>query len=168
MNILQDTEMHFYFCLQMVPSISVAMMYVIEVGCLLLSVLGVFGACKGKRWCLILVKKKKIKTPFVFLNLCLWRNNCCIQRPVCLCAVRSRDGGGQSNNNYPNGTELPRCLWGTTFKSHVFAYFANIFFRALSVFRNVLSARSPSCWPWCRSLRRTKPTGRCYIISKRK
>uniref|UniRef100_A0A3B5M6K3 Uncharacterized protein n=1 Tax=Xiphophorus couchianus TaxID=32473 RepID=A0A3B5M6K3_9TELE len=34
--------------------ISVAMMYVIEVGCLLLSVLGVFGACKGKRWCLIL------------------------------------------------------------------------------------------------------------------
>ncbi|XP_043964577.1 tetraspanin-8-like isoform X2 [Gambusia affinis] len=39
---------------KMVPSISVAMMYVIEVGCLLLSVLGVFGACKGKRWCLIL------------------------------------------------------------------------------------------------------------------
>uniref|UniRef100_A0A3B3WN39 Uncharacterized protein n=1 Tax=Poecilia mexicana TaxID=48701 RepID=A0A3B3WN39_9TELE len=54
MNTLEGTEMHFYFSLQMVPSISVAMMYVIEVGCLLLSVLGVFGACKGKRWCLIL------------------------------------------------------------------------------------------------------------------
>ncbi|XP_017270231.1 tetraspanin-8-like isoform X2 [Kryptolebias marmoratus] len=39
---------------KMVPSIPVAMMYAIEVGCLLLSVLGVFGACKGKRWCLIL------------------------------------------------------------------------------------------------------------------
>ncbi|XP_041833054.1 tetraspanin-8-like [Melanotaenia boesemani] len=39
---------------KMVSSVSVAMMYVIEVGCLLLSVLGVFGACKGKRWCLIL------------------------------------------------------------------------------------------------------------------
>uniref|UniRef100_A0A3B3V858 Uncharacterized protein n=1 Tax=Poecilia latipinna TaxID=48699 RepID=A0A3B3V858_9TELE len=59
MNTLEGTEMHFYFSLQMIPSISVAMMYVIEVGCLLLSVLGVFGACKGKRWCLILVKKKK-------------------------------------------------------------------------------------------------------------
>lgn len=30
-------------------------MYVMEIGCLLLSVLGIFGACKGKRWCLILV-----------------------------------------------------------------------------------------------------------------
>lgn len=32
-------------------------MYVVEISCLLLSVLGVVGACKGKRWCLILVKK---------------------------------------------------------------------------------------------------------------
>ncbi|XP_061570291.1 tetraspanin-8-like [Cololabis saira] len=39
---------------KMVSSMSVVMMYIIEVGCLLLSVLGVFGACKGKRWCLIL------------------------------------------------------------------------------------------------------------------
>lgn len=34
---------------------SAVIMYVMEIGCLLLSVLGIFGACKGKRWCLILV-----------------------------------------------------------------------------------------------------------------
>uniref|UniRef100_A0A4W6D652 Uncharacterized protein n=1 Tax=Lates calcarifer TaxID=8187 RepID=A0A4W6D652_LATCA len=39
---------------KLVSSVSVVLMYVIEIGCLLLSVLGVFGACKGKRWCLIL------------------------------------------------------------------------------------------------------------------
>ncbi|TKS90699.1 Tetraspanin-8 [Collichthys lucidus] len=38
----------------LVSSVSVVIMYVMEIGCLLLSVLGVFGACKGKRWCLIL------------------------------------------------------------------------------------------------------------------
>lgn len=46
----------------MVSSVSVVMMYIIEIGCLLLSVLGVFGAFKEKRWCLILVKKKKKKS----------------------------------------------------------------------------------------------------------
>lgn len=35
-------------------------MYVMEIGCLLLSVLGIFGACKGKRWCLILVTMSSI------------------------------------------------------------------------------------------------------------
>nr|XP_043878269.1 tetraspanin-8-like isoform X1 [Solea senegalensis] len=39
---------------KLVSNVSVVLMYVIEIGCLLLSVLGVFGACKGKRWCLIL------------------------------------------------------------------------------------------------------------------
>ncbi|XP_041637102.1 tetraspanin-8-like [Cheilinus undulatus] len=39
---------------KLVSSTSVVIMYVMEIGCLLLSVLGVFGACKGKRWCLIL------------------------------------------------------------------------------------------------------------------
>ncbi|RVE56797.1 hypothetical protein OJAV_G00224790 [Oryzias javanicus] len=39
---------------KMVSGVSIVTMYVIEVGCLLLSVIGVFGACKGKRWCLIL------------------------------------------------------------------------------------------------------------------
>ncbi|CAN9508238.1 unnamed protein product [Ophioblennius macclurei] len=39
---------------KMVSSMSVVIMYIIEIGCLLLSVLGVFGAVKGKRWCLIL------------------------------------------------------------------------------------------------------------------
>ncbi|XP_030576385.1 tetraspanin-8-like [Archocentrus centrarchus] len=39
---------------KMVSSVSVVMMYIIEIGCLLLSVLGVFGAFKEKRWCLIL------------------------------------------------------------------------------------------------------------------
>ncbi|KAM9328793.1 tetraspanin-8-like [Pholidichthys leucotaenia] len=39
---------------KMVSSVSVVMMYIIEIGCLLLSVLGVYGAFKGKRWCLIL------------------------------------------------------------------------------------------------------------------
>uniref|UniRef100_A0A3Q2QG16 Uncharacterized protein n=1 Tax=Fundulus heteroclitus TaxID=8078 RepID=A0A3Q2QG16_FUNHE len=47
-------------CDLMVPSISVAMMYVIEVGCLLLSVLGVFGACKGKRWSLLVCLQKRV------------------------------------------------------------------------------------------------------------
>lgn len=44
------------FPLQMVSTVSVVMLYVIEIGCLLLSVLGVFGAFKEKRWCFILVK----------------------------------------------------------------------------------------------------------------
>lgn len=45
----------FYFPPQLVSVASVVIMYVMEIGCLLLSVLGIFGACKGKRWCLILV-----------------------------------------------------------------------------------------------------------------
>ncbi|XP_068611541.1 tetraspanin-8-like [Brachionichthys hirsutus] len=39
---------------KLVSNASVVIMYIMEIGCLLLSVLGVFGACKGKRWCLIL------------------------------------------------------------------------------------------------------------------
>ncbi|XP_011489347.1 tetraspanin-8 [Oryzias latipes] len=39
---------------KVVSGVSIVTMYVMEVGCLLLSVIGVFGACKGKRWCLIL------------------------------------------------------------------------------------------------------------------
>ncbi|KAF3859578.1 hypothetical protein F7725_021977 [Dissostichus mawsoni] len=39
---------------KLVSNVSVVIMYVVEIGCLLLSVLGVIGACKGKRWCLIL------------------------------------------------------------------------------------------------------------------
>lgn len=39
---------------KLVSTASVVIMYVMEIGCLLLSVLGVFGALKGKRWCLIL------------------------------------------------------------------------------------------------------------------
>ncbi|XP_063357464.1 tetraspanin-8-like [Pelmatolapia mariae] len=39
---------------KMVSTVSVVMLYVIEIGCLLLSVLGVFGAFKEKRWCFIL------------------------------------------------------------------------------------------------------------------
>ncbi|XP_008277120.1 tetraspanin-8-like [Stegastes partitus] len=39
---------------KMVSHVSVVIMYIVEIGCLLLSVLGVFGACQGKRWCLIL------------------------------------------------------------------------------------------------------------------
>ncbi|CAG12095.1 unnamed protein product [Tetraodon nigroviridis] len=41
---------------KLVSVASVVIMYIMEIGCLLLSVLGIFGACKGKRWCLILVK----------------------------------------------------------------------------------------------------------------
>ncbi|TNM91279.1 hypothetical protein fugu_019659 [Takifugu bimaculatus] len=39
---------------KLVSVASAVIMYVMEIGCLLLSVLGIFGACKGKRWCLIL------------------------------------------------------------------------------------------------------------------
>ncbi|KAK7913619.1 hypothetical protein WMY93_013830 [Mugilogobius chulae] len=39
---------------QLVSSASVVIMYILEVGCMLLSLLGVLGACWGKRWCLIL------------------------------------------------------------------------------------------------------------------
>uniref|UniRef100_A0A8P4GHB0 Tetraspanin-8 n=1 Tax=Dicentrarchus labrax TaxID=13489 RepID=A0A8P4GHB0_DICLA len=39
---------------KLVSNVSVVIMYIMEIGCLLLSVLGVFGACTGKRWCLIL------------------------------------------------------------------------------------------------------------------
>ncbi|CAK6949908.1 tetraspanin-8-like [Scomber scombrus] len=39
---------------QLVSNVSVVILYILEIGCLLLSVLGVIGACKGKRWCLIL------------------------------------------------------------------------------------------------------------------
>lgn len=39
---------------KLLSSASLAIMYVMEIGCLLLSVLGVVGALKGKRWCLIL------------------------------------------------------------------------------------------------------------------
>lgn len=43
-------------------------MYVMEIGCLLLSVLGVIGAFKGKRWCLILVKRTAVSTLFFFFR----------------------------------------------------------------------------------------------------
>ncbi|XP_056280733.1 tetraspanin-8-like [Pseudoliparis swirei] len=39
---------------KLVSNVSVVIMYVVEIGCMLLSVLGVIGACAGKRWCLIL------------------------------------------------------------------------------------------------------------------
>ncbi|XP_008313999.1 tetraspanin-8-like [Cynoglossus semilaevis] len=39
---------------KLVSNVSVVLMYVIVISCLLLSMLGVFGAWKGKRWCLIL------------------------------------------------------------------------------------------------------------------
>ncbi|XP_078098703.1 tetraspanin-8-like [Sander vitreus] len=39
---------------KLVSSVSVVIMYLVEIGCLLLSVIGVVGACTGKRWCLIL------------------------------------------------------------------------------------------------------------------
>ncbi|XP_030006707.1 tetraspanin-8-like [Sphaeramia orbicularis] len=39
---------------QLVSSASVVILYILEIGCLLLSVIGVFGACRGKRWCLML------------------------------------------------------------------------------------------------------------------
>ncbi|KAM7367062.1 hypothetical protein PAMP_014987 [Pampus punctatissimus] len=41
---------------QLVPSVSVVILHILEIGCLLLSALGVFGACRGKRWCLILTR----------------------------------------------------------------------------------------------------------------
>lgn len=50
----------FYCSPQLVSVASVVIMYVMEIGCLLLSVLGIFGACKGKRWCLILVTMSSI------------------------------------------------------------------------------------------------------------
>ncbi|XP_061618309.1 tetraspanin-8-like isoform X1 [Phyllopteryx taeniolatus] len=39
---------------QLVSNVSVVILYILEIACLLLSVLGVFGACTGRRWCLIL------------------------------------------------------------------------------------------------------------------
>ncbi|XP_034019312.1 tetraspanin-8-like [Thalassophryne amazonica] len=39
---------------KLVSSVSVLILYVLEIGCLLLSVVGVCGACKEKRWCLML------------------------------------------------------------------------------------------------------------------
>ncbi|XP_077449931.1 tetraspanin-8-like [Stigmatopora argus] len=39
---------------QLVSYVSVVILYILEVVCLLLSALGVFGACTGRRWCLIL------------------------------------------------------------------------------------------------------------------
>ncbi|XP_051912184.1 tetraspanin-8-like [Hippocampus zosterae] len=39
---------------QLVSNASVVILYILEITCLLLSVLGVFGACTGRRWCLIL------------------------------------------------------------------------------------------------------------------
>ncbi|XP_023143016.1 tetraspanin-8-like isoform X2 [Amphiprion ocellaris] len=47
---------------KMVSHASVVIMYIIEIGCLLLSVLGVFGACQGKRWCLILKRVVREET----------------------------------------------------------------------------------------------------------
>uniref|UniRef100_A0A3Q2YSP0 Tetraspanin n=1 Tax=Hippocampus comes TaxID=109280 RepID=A0A3Q2YSP0_HIPCM len=38
----------------LVSNASVVILYILEIACLLLSVLGVFGACTGRRWCLIL------------------------------------------------------------------------------------------------------------------
>eukprot|EP00064_Thunnus_orientalis_P013133 superscaffoldBa00002098_g13170 len=35
---------------QLVSNVSVVILYILEIGCLLLSVLGVIGACRGKRW----------------------------------------------------------------------------------------------------------------------
>lgn len=48
---------------------SVVIMYVMEIGCLLLSMLGIFGACKGKRWCLILVTMLSIHILQVFIEM---------------------------------------------------------------------------------------------------
>ncbi|XP_077400104.1 tetraspanin-8-like isoform X1 [Vanacampus margaritifer] len=39
---------------QLVSNVSVVILYILEIACLLMSVLGVFGACTGRRWCLIL------------------------------------------------------------------------------------------------------------------
>lgn len=63
-------------------------MYVMEIGCLLLSVLGVFGACKGKRWCLILVKNKNKKS-YICAGIYLKRKYACVKMcskfVLCVC-----------------------------------------------------------------------------------
>uniref|UniRef100_A0A8D3CB27 Tetraspanin-8 n=1 Tax=Scophthalmus maximus TaxID=52904 RepID=A0A8D3CB27_SCOMX len=63
---------------KLVSNVSVVLMYVIEIGCLLLSVLGVFGAWKGKRWCLILVKTRCV---YSMHNAMIFFHPC---RTVCL------------------------------------------------------------------------------------
>lgn len=72
--------------------------------------LGVFGAWKGKRWCLILVEnnnnKKKIGVCFSLVFLCL------SLMFFCVFAVRDRDGSSQSNNYRQDVTELPRYVRG--------------------------------------------------------
>lgn len=67
-----------FFSPQLVSNVSVVLMYVIEIGCLLLSVLGVFGAWKGKRWCLILVKTRCV---YSMHNAMIFFHPC---RTVCL------------------------------------------------------------------------------------
>lgn len=76
-------------------SASVVIMYVMEIGCLLLSVLGVFGACKGKRWCLILVKNKNKKS-YICAGIYLKRKYACVKMCskfvlcvcVCVCSMQ--------------------------------------------------------------------------------
>lgn len=70
-------------------------MYVMEIGCLLLSVLGVFGACKGKRWCLILVKNKNKKSYILYVGYVYVENTLvlrCVQNLfyvcVCVCSMQ--------------------------------------------------------------------------------
>uniref|UniRef100_A0A665TTK0 Uncharacterized protein n=1 Tax=Echeneis naucrates TaxID=173247 RepID=A0A665TTK0_ECHNA len=60
------------------------LMYIIELGCLLLSVLGIFGACKGKRWCLILLLLMMLLFHYCWYMCSMqlgWR------RPTCLCGL---------------------------------------------------------------------------------
>lgn len=57
---------------------SLVIMYVMEIGCLLLSVLGIFGACKGKRWCLILVTMLSICVLQGFIEMKLFLMCCTV------------------------------------------------------------------------------------------
>lgn len=66
-----------FFPTQLVSNVSVVLMYVIVISCLLLSMLGVFGAWKGKRWCLILVENNNNKKKSVCVSL------------LCFCAFHS-------------------------------------------------------------------------------
>lgn len=99
-------------------------MYVIVISCLLLSMLGVFGAWKGKRWCLILVEnnnnKKKIGVCFSLVFLCL------SLMFFCVFAVRDRDGSSQSNNYRQDVTELPRYVRGKVCSVHFNRGYSNV------------------------------------------
>lgn len=84
-------------------------MYVMEIGCLLLSVLGVVGALKGKRWCLILVRKAASNLHVTTVN---FKNQHVYSVFIRLHAVCHRHGSRQSDHHHQNSAELPGRLPG--------------------------------------------------------